>query len=264
MHPHGIVLGIPTHQRALLRRDSGALLVMAATLPMPPARSGPDSVVPVRLYSSVAPDSLSLLAEATGRWGARTFVSGVVQHPTVIGLEAHRGGTRIAGARSRFGIPQVTTHANAVDACALSEPILLDAAALTGSSMRDLAGGMLSDTHLTKPTRLGVLWESYGTRIGDSATVRVRVSGVADRTGVSRVAQAMGILGREGVAIEVSWREPAAAQQVEVIESSVPTLSRQLTLDVSSLRTGTYALQLTMTTATCESVSEVREFRVTR
>jgi hypothetical protein len=239
-------------------------LVVAATLPTPPHNSGADARVPVLLYSSVAPDSLLLLGDTTVAWGARAFVRGVVQQPSVIGLEVRRGGARIAGARSRFGIPQVTTHANAVVACALSEPILLDAASLTGSGMRDLAAGMLSDTRLQKPTRLGVLWESYGTRIGDSATVRVRVSGVADRSGVSRIAQSLRLLGREGVAIEVSWREPATAQQVEEIEASVPTLSRQLALDVSSLRTGTYALQLSMTTRSCDVVSEVREFSVVR
>lgn len=264
MHPNGIVLGIRTQQRVLLRRDLGALLVIASTLPVPPAESEPEQRVSLRLYSSISSDSLRILSETPAGWGERAFISGLVQQPTVIGLEVQRGGARIAGARSRFGVPEAISNANAKDACAMSEPVLVDAEVMTGSGMRDLERGMLSDTHLRKPTRLGVMWESYGTRLTDSATLRVRVSGLANRSGMGRIAQAMRILGRESVAIEVSWREPAAGQQVEVIEAEVPTLSRQLVLDVSSLRSGSYEVQLSMTTKTCESTSPAREFGVSR
>jgi hypothetical protein len=263
-HPFGQLLGIRTQQRGLLRRDSAAMLVVATKLPTPPIESGPHARVPLRLYSSTAPDSLQLLAESQSSWGTRAFISGMVHKPTVIGLEVYRGGERITGARSRFGIAKVTTHANAVEACRLSEPILLDADSLTGNGMRDLERGMLSDTRLNKPVRLGVMWESYGARVSDSATLRVRVIGLANRSGLGRIAQALRVVGRQDVAIEVAWREPTAQQQVEVIEAAVPTLSRQLTLDVSSLRTGSYGVQLSMTTRKCESVSEVREFSITR
>jgi hypothetical protein len=247
-----------------LRRDSGALLVIATTLPRPPIESEPDDRVPLRLYSSVSHDSLQLLTETQASWGARAFVSGMVSQPSVIGLEVQRGGARIAGARSRFGIPHVTTHANAASACGLSEPMLVSAAALTGNSARDLERGMLSDTRLNKPAGIGVIWESYGTRATDSATVRVRVLGLANRSGLGRLAQSLRVVGRESVAIEVSWREPAAQQAVEVLEAVVPTLARQLRLDLSSLRTGSYGLQLSMTARGCEAESEVREFSVVR
>ncbi|MCC6242560.1 MAG: hypothetical protein IT353_06945 [Gemmatimonadaceae bacterium] len=264
MHPNGIIMGIRAQQRALLRRDHGAVLVIAATLPAPPPATRPESRVPLRLYSSVASDSLQLLNESFTSWGSRAFVSGLVKGPTVIGLEVPRGGARIAGARSRFGIARVPTHANTTEACGLSEPILLDASALTGSATRDLAEGMLSDTRLHRPTKLGLLWESYGAPLGDSATIRVRVTGLADRDGLGRVAQALKILDREGVAIEVSWREPAPERQVEVIEGSVITLSRQLTLDVSSLRGGSYGVQILLETRSCSTASPIRAFSVTR
>jgi hypothetical protein len=264
MHPNGIIMGIRAQQRALLRRDHGAVLVIAATLPAPPSATSPESRVPLRLYSSVASDSLQLLNETFTSWGSRAFVSGLVRRPTVIGLEVPRGGARIAGARSRFGIARVPTHANTTVSCGLSEPILLDASALSGSATRDLAEGMLSDTRLHRPTKLGLLWESYGVRVGDSVTISVRVTGLTDRDGLGRVAQSLRILDREGVAIAVSWREPAPERHVEVIEGSVVTLSRQLTLDVSSLRGGSYGVQIMLETRSCSAVSPIRPFSVTR
>ena len=263
-HPNGVLLHIRTQQRAVLRRDTTALLVIAATLPVPRAAAGPDSIVHLQLLASAAPDRLRQAGATSTRWGSRAFISGELERPAVIGLEVNRGGARIAGARSRFGVPVVPSHATSPTGCALSEPILLDASALTTPGMEKLRRGMLSDLSLRRPQKLGLLWESYGVRSGDSVTLTVRVTGAQDRSGLARAVQSLGLVGQQEVAISVSWREPSPARQVEVIPAQVPTLQRDLTLDVASLRSGTYGVQVTMTSKGCTAASPVRSFSVAR
>jgi hypothetical protein len=263
-HPNGVLLYVRTQQHALLRRDSGALLVAAVTLPAPKRDLRPDSTVRLQMLSSTTPLDVRPVAVTSARWGGRAFVSGELRQPTVVGLEVNRGGARIAGARTRFGISVIPSHVNSAGACALSEPILLDAKVLNGADSEKLQHGMLSDLAFRRPEKIGLLWESYGVRAGDSVTLAVRVTGVQDRGGLARAAQSLGIVGQQEVAIAVSWKEPTPARRVQAIPAMVPTLRRDLMLDIASLRSGTYAVQVTMTAAGCEATSPARQFTVAR
>ena len=164
----------------------------------------------------------------------------------------------------RFGVPVIPSHLTSPSTCALSDPILLDASVLGGAEPDKLERGMLSALARRRPQKLGLLWESYGVRAGDSVTLSVRVTGSQDRSGLARAVQSLGIVGQQEVAIAVSWKEPSPVRRVEVIPAMVPTLRRDLTLDIASLRSGTYNVQVTMTAAGCDARSPLRQFTVTR
>lgn len=264
LHPHGVLLGIRTHQRALLRRDNSALLLVATRLPRPAAALGPDSSVRVQLVASSGPGSIQPLSEVAAQWSDRVFMSGQLAQPSVVGLEVRRGGAQIAGARTRFGVAVVPTHAASTSRCALSDPMLLDAASISGAGLRDAQRGMLDDLRLQRPSKVGVAWESYGVRAGDTVTIAVTVTGLEDRSALARAAQAVGLSGRRDVEVSVSWTEPSPARQVEVVPGRVATLMRELTLDIAALRAGTYGLQVAMTTAQCAALSPRRNFTVSR
>ncbi len=264
LHPFGALLGIRTHQRALLRRDSSALLLIATRLPRPPVALGPEPSVRVQLVASPRPETVRVLNEATAQWDGRVFLTGPLQQPAVVEVAVSRGGTGIAGARTRFGVATVPTHLASNTACALSDPILLDAASISGAGLTDARRGMLDDLRLQRPVKLGVAWESYGVRASDTVTIAVRVTGLEARSTLARAAQAVGLTGRRDVEVSVSWTEPSPARQAEVVSARIATLMRELTLDIGALRTGAYGLQISMTTAQCTAVSPLREFTVSR
>jgi hypothetical protein len=248
-----------------LRRDSSALVLMATALRGGRADSIGDAPARAALVHSPAPDSVQVLERRTVRADQRVVLHGEITTPGIMGVEYLVGARGLAGARTRFGVATPPSLAGlARGACAISEPMLVEASALTGGGIEDAYRGLLDDLELRKPRKLGLMWESYGIASTDSVTVSITVASVGEIGRLRRLGMAVGVADDPTVSITVRWTEPRPGISVTAVAARVPTLLRQLTLDVSRLRAGEYVVDIAMESPRCTGARAERAFSITR
>ena len=264
-HPGGTIERVAHQQRALLRRDSTAILLMASDL-----RDGRiDSIgtAPVRaaLAFTPNPDSVAILAQQITTRGSTVVLHGEFGSPGIAGFEYLVDAHGLAGGRTRFGIEHVPTlNAMPLNTCSISDPLLTRADALTGNGITDAFTGLLGSLTLDKPTRLGLVWESYGFAPQDTTKIAVQIVNAKDISTLRRVGMALGVADDPTTSVTIQWEEPRAPATRTVMQTKVPTIARQLALNIERLREGDYVLAVAMEKNGCAPVRSERAFRVVR
>jgi hypothetical protein len=258
LHPRGAMVRIAETQHVALRRDSGALVVVGAALP------AGISAAEAWLMHSPAPSAVSRLDRQPNRRGERLVVQGMAREPGVLSVELLGNGPNAGSARTRFQLGPDAFRTLPVTGCAVSEPMLLDAALGLTNGFADVEAGLLPSTRLSRPSRLGVAWESYGFRERDSVTISVRIAGSATQTRLEKTGRLLRVGDDPRVGLTMRWTEPNPAHAVTAVDATTPTLLRELALDISALRAGAYQLQITMERAGCAAATSQRAFSVVR
>lgn len=264
LHPRGSVGRLANTQAVVLRRDTTALMMLAARL-----SGGLLDVLPtidgqLFLMHSAAPGVARELGSARGGRGDRVLLEGRVREAGVLSAELLLSGGGVAGLRSRLGITSDLLRPLAVGRCAVSAPMLLDASAVRRRGLVDVREGLLGSVRLDAPSRIGVAWESYGFREGDTVSVSLRVSGTATQTALQRAGRFFGLGDDPKVGLAITWREPAPEHVVLKVDAATPTLLREIALDIGQLRPGSYDLEVAMERRGCGVVTSRRGFWVTR
>ncbi|MBY0489654.1 MAG: hypothetical protein K2R93_07405 [Gemmatimonadaceae bacterium] len=264
LHPRGSVGRLPNTQAVVLRRDTTALVLLAAQL-----TGGLLDVLPaidgqLFLMHSPAPGEVREVASTRGGRGDRVFVEGRVRASGVLSAELLLKGGGVAGLRSRMGITPEMLGPMAATRCAVSTPMLLDAAAVQRRGLMDVREGLLGSLRLTAPSKIGVAWESYGFRESDTVSVSLRISGLATQTALQRAGRFFGLGDDPKVGLAISWREPSPEHVVLKVDAATPTLLRELALDISQLRAGAYEVEVAMERRGCGVVTGRRGFTVLR
>lgn len=264
LHPRGITTTLPQSQRALLRRDSSALIVVASMAMDQGLAAGSGPAGEAFLVHSAGPDAVLLLDEKPVQRGERIFLQGITRDAGVVSVEylpARRG---VGGERTRFGVAPESLGRLSAGACAVSDPMLLDAASIKRRGFIDIEEGLLSSVRLQRPRTIGVAWESYGFAPRDSVNVTVRISGAATLNALQRTGRLFRLGADPRVGLAISWREPNPLYVVVALDGQTPTLLRELSLDIGALRAGEYALEISMERRGCPAVRSVRSFSVVR
>lgn len=262
LHPRGSVGRLANTQAVVLRRDTTALVMLAARL-----TGGLLDVLPAIdgqffLMHSASPGVARELGSARGGRGDRVLLEGRVREAGVLSAELLLTGGGVAGLRSRLGITSDLLHPLAAGRCAVSTPMLLDASAVRRRGLVDVREGLLGSLRLVAPSKIGVAWESYGFRETDTVSVSLRISGVAAQTALQRAGRLFGLGDDPKVGLAITWREPSPEHVVLKVDAATPTLLRELTLDIHQLRAGAYEVEVAMERRGCGTVTSRRGFTI--
>ena len=220
------------HQKAMFKRGDSALVVMAydarATKPLAGGTLTaalvvtPGSDPPVG-YSKVVHD-----APATGVLIARAPWEPLLMSAEVYALDKQ------AVARARYGIsPPVAVGARVT----LSDLLLYKPYGRFPSSVEEAAPHALATERIMANEKLGVYWESYGT---DPAGEKIKVS----LTVVKEMIEA-GLLQRLTKSLKlVREATPVVVSMEDLSTTGKAVTSRALELDISTLKKGSYIVQL--------------------
>jgi hypothetical protein len=254
-------------QTALLRRDSAIVFAVATRLAAPEFTTRTGEAVTAALLLSPRPDSVQLVQRAPAALGQVAVLHGFIGSGPAMGAVEipSRAGGRMAG-RSRFGlVAPPALAAMAPGEIAVSEPILFDPQSLaaTGESEIDnIFDHMYPAVLLEGVKKVGVYWESYGLRRGDSVDVAVEIERVMPVGGWRRIGMAFKVVSRPDETVTVRWTEPQPARSARELRLLKPTLARQLVLDISNFKEGSYHLRIAMARRGGKEVMAERFFQV--
>lgn len=242
------LLMLPAYQIAMLRRENDIVLASAHDLRKQPFATLMANGI-ATLIATPSPDTIVTLQskrlnnESTVRLSghipsARTLFAMEVRDPAPLGLDA----------RTRIGIePPATLSAMKRSDIALSDPIVLqlgkdDTAPLEPNEA--LLARMLGSTtiSLAENPRVGVYFESYGVRAGDTVSVSVTLRGRESVSILRRLGMAINVAGDPNASVTISWSEPNPAHITRTTGGAVPIQSRALSLEISALTPGAYDL----------------------
>jgi hypothetical protein len=234
--PYATVLKPLEHQRAVFRRGDSAFVVLAYD-----ARSTPEL--------EGAPISAALVV--TPGTGAQQWMTLVKEAPTssVLTLKAPWGPllmsaevaapARHAVARARYGIRPPFTTATRVT---LSDLLFYTPYGTFPAKAEDAAPHAVPTERLRADEKLGVYWEAYGT---DPQGEKMNVS----LTVVKEVEEA-GFLRRKAEALRLVRQATPVSVAVEDMSALGSNVSpRAIELDISTLKKGSYIVQLEITVA---------------
>lgn len=238
-HPGGTIERLVHQQRALLRRDSTAILVLASDLRGGRIDSVGDTPVQAALVFTPTPDSITVLARQTTTRVSTVVMHGELASPGIGGFEVLVNAHGLAGSRTRFGLAELLTlSALPAGVCAISDPLLTRADALTGNGTNDAFNGLLGSLTLERPTRLGLLWESYGFAPNDTTRIAVQIVSAKEISRLRRVGMALGVADDPTTSVTIQWEEPRAPAARTVIPTRTPTIARQLAVNSNSCARG--------------------------
>lgn len=271
LHPSGTILRITDAQRAFVRRDTSSIVLMA-TIPrtridISMAALANDSALSVdaTLVFSPQPDVVQTLDQRVARSGERVVLHGEIPGPGLVGFEYRVNANNVAGGRSRFGVPAPLSTAQLPPAtCALSDLMLVDAAALTGAGMADAYRGLLPSLTLSRPTTIGVIWESYEFSAADSVAIAVRVGSDEQLTRLRQLGMTLGVADDPRTHVSILWQEVPNTSNAVAVPARVSTHTRQLMVNVATLRAGEYRLEIVMRSKRCGEVSSARRITIAR
>ena len=123
---------------------------------------------------------------------------------------------------------------------------------------------MYPSVRLGSPKRLGIFWESYGFVSGDSLSVSVQVQRITQPGRWQRIGMALGLSDDPNSAVKISWEEPRPGRSSYQVPALMPTLGRQLVLNVAGLISGEYRLQISMQARGRPPVTSDRLFTIQR
>ena len=226
-------------------------------------------LVPTSLVVSLQPDSVQLVASQLSSLGRTALLQGFIPSgPALAGVEINVERGQKLAARSRFGIvAPPTLREMRPGEVAVSEPILFDATAVEAigvSEMGNIVDAMYPSTVLEGAKQVGVYWESYGFRQGDTVDVSVQIERVNQLSKVRRIGLAFRVTTDPNFTVTARWTEPQPGRSSQVIPGMIPILARHITQNISQLPGGTYRLRVAMQRKNGELVSADRLFQLTR
>ncbi len=200
---------------------------------------------------------------ATEQWDGSTprlqFDVALDHEPVIASVESHSL-RRPTFARTRRGLrPPAALNALSRDSIAVSEPVLFR---LSGASLPNDVDAMLplmlGTTTVSRNTKLGVFWESYGIRAEDSVRLSISVVPLDDPSLLRRLGSALRLVDAQSDRMAISWADPR--ERTTGTTEGVPISPRSITVDLSQIPPGRYALEVTVSTQTHAPVSSRREF----
>ena len=264
VHAAGPLVQLSDVQSALLRRDSTIALAVA-TEPQPRLLRRPSGdTIAAALIVSSGPDSIRVQRARAVVGATAVMRTTIASAPEIVGVEYPQGGGR-PSVRTRFGVvPPPTLREMAPHAVAISPPVLLRApeAGATPETDPDRALDlMFGATTFSTMGRVGVYWETYGVGAGDTVDVAVHISPRLPPRGVlRRVVSRLGIGAPPPGGVSGGWREPSPGRLVTTIPGAHPIQARNVTLDLSRLAPGPYAIAVSVARPGEAPISATREF----
>jgi hypothetical protein len=257
---------MPTGQDIVLRRDSANRYLLAIDDPL---RGHTTSTAPVQaaLVGGQSEGTLRLIAEGEVALGDVLRLDGRIGgDPLVASAEVFVRARPLSALRLRYGLrPPPVLEALPADSAAVSPPLFLriplGAAALPVDP--ESAISAMAGTHtFSKSVPLVFYWESYGLTPDDTVQVSVTVRRDDDRSAVRVVGSALGLVSALRDSISVRWTEPDGRQRM-VVPSTRAIVGRALSLDVSPLPAGDYALSVQVEHAVKGTARSSRRFTLT-
>lgn len=259
------LIAIEEWQAQTWRRADSLFIALAARAPEP--LRGDGFVTPsihASLIRSTGPSASSVVDDRRGRGDEVLILSGrVPTDSAVLSFELTGLGALRRDARTRFAIavlpPLKTLNAREL---ALSTPVLLRAGEPRAVQADTAVAHMLPSTTIGTDRRIGVFWESYGFADDDTVDIEVRVERL-DRPGrFERITASVGLGEREVSGTTIRWREPQpGVRQAGPI--NVPAIhSRSMTLNLTGLRPGAFALVVTLRTRDGRTASSLRHLSI--
>lgn len=265
----GTITILAEGQSALLRRDNSVLFALATRLTSRELSERKGRRARASLVVSPRPDSAFTVNTQVAYIGQTTLLQGPIPSGTAIaGVEIGGQGLERLSARSRFGIvAPPTLREMRAGTVAVSDPVLFEPAALDAASqseMSNILDVMHPSTRLESPTQIGVYWESYGFRQGDTVDVSVQIERVNQLSKARRIGMAFRVTTDPNFTVAARWTEPQPGRASQSIPGMMPILARHITQNIGQLPAGTYRLRVAMRRKGGEPVSADRLFQLTR
>jgi hypothetical protein len=253
----------------LTARDSAVLIGVAGRLrhrALEPLAGQPAEAA---LVLSPAPDSVLTVATSRLTIGRTFLVQARIPSGSYVGgVEVPALPRRLGAARSRFGVvAPPSLRAMRADDLAVSSPVLFDpasVAAMGTPEVEEIFDHMHATLDLERVPAIGVYWESYGFRAGDTVSVTVQAERVTPVGAMRRIGMALKVADDPNGRVSARWTEPNPARTSRVVPAIIPTLSRQIVLNIANFREGTYRLRVTMQRPGQPPATGERFFRLTR
>lgn len=249
-------------QWAMLRRETHARLITTLNV------NGEDELVRRiyadstvgRLMMSAGPDRMRAASEQSYGQTSRLQFDVLLDSVPVIASVESQSMRRAEFARTRRGLrPPRSLQTLSRDSIAVSEPVLFR---IAGDSLpRDVEAMlplMLGTTTLSRQDKVGVFWESYGIRAGDSVRVQLAVVPLDDPGLLRRLGAALRLVSGVTDGIAIAWQDPR--ERAMDNGDDVPISPRALAVDLSQLPVGRYALEIAVSTPRRAPVRGRREF----
>jgi hypothetical protein len=248
--PLGPVVNL-AEQTVMLRRDNDALLAIGLDVPQkfftPGAPMPYDAAVVVARDPNERwmPSRESILLD--GR-GTTVLTSPLSARAQIVSAElAPADGAPGLAVRSRRAIhPPPPLSVMQAGEVGISDPLFFrpgdDAA--PPSNAQDAIAKMLGSLSFTEK-RIGVFWETYGVAPSDTVELTLRLVST-DKPGLfRRLGTKLGVVETIGGEMAMSWREP----RIGMVEGltwagDVPIQARGVVLDISRLKAGRYAVEI--------------------
>ncbi len=257
------------HQAGLFRRDTAVLFAMGADLVPSRFDDMVGDTLKGALVFSTGPDSMRVEPRGGITGYGAVFRAMVPVRPQLVSLELFGHHPRGVVARDRFGIePPPALATMAAGDVAISMPVLirpLDADEVLPNDPDVVLSRMFGSAVLHDPKRIGLYWETYGIKNGDTVDVGIRLERREDAPGtIRRIGFMLGIGQRTDGGISVGWREPDPGRIVATIPGRIPVQGRSVSLDVSGVAAGDYSLIVTINRPGSVPVTGAREFWISR
>jgi hypothetical protein len=249
------VASIGDYQRAILRRQRGAVVAVAARHPLGNSRASSTDSIAATLLVSSRPWERTVISSARRPLHANMVLSGLLseQGRTEVSFETvAESGRQIPAARSRFGvlIPASLGDSKEIStggALGVSDPVLFEwtSVEVPTSDPDSVIPRMLPGSAITGGA-VNIYWETYGVALSDTIDVAVWVSRVEEPGLLRRAGRAMRIVGGAQSPTGVSWTEPVLnGRAATVVEfGPVPVIGRSIVLNLTGLSPGDYFVEV--------------------
>jgi hypothetical protein len=267
-HVGGPLVQLADYQLSVFRRDSVAMIGLAAPLDAADLQVARGTAASGSLVFSVTPDSFHMVA-VTGSVGGSLAAHGTTAaRPQVIGLEARVPTTspdRPITARTRFGVtpppPLVQLAAGTIAISDLALLVVPPDTVIDGSDPDRLLPFMVGTTRLRNAGKTSIYWETYGFAADDSVTTSLQVERLDPPSRLRSLAQTVGLAGRIDDKMSVAWTD-RAANQAFPIPASAPAFGHHVSVDLSTLQFGHYRITITVTRHDGTKVAAAREVNI--
>ncbi len=246
--PERPIVQLPEGQTAMFRRQSQAIVAVAAQLTHPSIVRENSDKRDAMLLTSVAPGHVDSLALIPARAGGTAALHGLVDsRALIVAIESQGPTIDSPDGRTRFAItPPLPLDSMQRGEIAVSDPALLivdDNPALAPGE--ELLDRMLGTVHLDgRNRRVGVYWETYGVSSLDTVTVYVRVAADAQLSALRRIGMGLNVAANPNREVVQRWTEPDAQRGTRTLAGPIPVQQRTIQLNLSQLQPGPYVLEV--------------------
>lgn len=255
-----------TGQDIVLRRDSANRYLVAVDDPL---RGHTTSAAPVQaaLVGGQSEGTLRVIAESEVTLGdVLRFDGRIGGDPLVASAEVFVGVQPLSALRLRYGLrPPPVLEALPTDSVALSPPLFLRmprGGAAVPMDPESAIGAMAGTRTFPKTVPLVFYWESYGLTPTDTVQVSVTVRRDDERSTTRVVGSSLGLVSALRDSISVRWTEPDG-RHLMVVPGTRMIVGRALSLDMSTLPAGDYALSVQVEHAAKGTARSSRRFTLT-